>query len=289
MDELVLHERTKRHITALLKEPPHAIILHGPEGSGKTTLARAIAAEILGLSLPALANYPYVRQFAPENGVLSVEQARAITGFLRLRTTGDRQLRRVIIIEHAGAMTLEAQNTILKTLEEPPVDTVIILTVNDIQTLLPTVLSRAQRVDVQVPLEAQVKERFLTKGFNSTKITQAYAMSGGLPGLMEALLENDDSHPLVAAVEQAKQLLGATAFERLAQIDGIIKQKQQQAVVWAMIRIAQAAIAGAAGRPSGDAAIKRWSAVLEAALTADRQLAGSAQAKLVMTNLFLAV
>lgn len=288
MDNLLLHPQSERRITALLRQPPHAIIISGPAGSGKTLLARTIAAALLGIAPEKLEFYAYAREYQPEKGIISVEQARDMTGFLRLKTTGTNALRRILLVEHADTMTVEAQNTLLKTLEEPPADTVIILTVDDIQAILQTVLSRAQRVDVQSPTELDAKEYFLQKGYSDSKAAQAYALSGGLPGLMQALLDGDETHPLVASVEQAKQLLGVSSFERLAQVDTLIKQKQHQAVVWAIMRIASAAIAGAAAKGS-DTAIARWSAILAAAARADEQLRASAQAKLVMTNLFLAL
>jgi DNA polymerase III delta prime subunit len=60
---------------------------------------------------------------------------------------------KVIIINHAGNLTLPAQNALLKTLEEPPESTILILTAASKESLLPTILSRCQLIQINQPAD----------------------------------------------------------------------------------------------------------------------------------------
>ena len=98
-------------------------------------------------------------------------------------------------------MTTEAQNALLKSLEEPPADTVIILTATSLRALLPTITSRTQHLRLETPALEAFADIFFTGLLRGSNIQHAYRLSGGLPGLMSVLLESDETHPLVAAVE----------------------------------------------------------------------------------------
>lgn len=282
-----VHPRTKTQLDQLAAAPSHATLFVGPDGIGKGLMAQQAIAEMLHISPEALTYYAYFSHIEPDGASISIETVRSVRQFLRLKTTGEQNLRRAVLIEHAEALTTEAQNALLKMLEEPPADTIIVLTTANVRALLPTIASRVQLFTVHVPGEAIVRAQFAPLAADDTALAQAYFLSGGLPGLMHALLVGGDGHPLAASVATAKDLLRQSTFERLAQVDRLGKQKDETAhVLDALARIAQAGLDQAAAKQNGTH-LKQWHHILKETHAARQALATGANTKITLTNLML--
>jgi DNA polymerase-3 subunit delta' len=288
MPDIALHNSTKQQLELFIEHPTHAVALGGPAGSGKTTLAYWLVAKLLKSSVEKLETYPYLQVISPEGTSISIEAIRQLNNFLKLKTLGKESLRRFIIIEHADKLTIEAQNALLKSLEEPPSDTLIILTLENDKTVLPTVISRLQFIAVHVPSKAELRALF--KDVEDPKFNQAYSLSGGLPGLTHALLTNSSEHLLTNAVEQAKQLLQAqSTFERLQFTDELVKHKENAiALLQALKRISVTSLSQEAHK-NNLKALGRWQQILTATQRAEDALLRGAQTKLVLTNLMLSL
>lgn len=276
---LVTHPVTERQLAAFRQAPSHAVILSGPTGSGKLSLAKQLAENILDLSADSLDNYAYKSLIRPAEGkAIGIEPIRELEHFLSLKVPGQKQLNRVVIIEDSHLLTVEAQNALLKTLEEPPEGTIIILTANRQDALLPTIRSRTTSINVRHPEKAALAAHFA----QAVDLEKVYAVSGGLPGLMSALLA-DDEHPLRGATEKARELLSKSTYERLLTVDELSKQRQAALnVLFILQNMAHVSLQLAAGVKS-----KRWQAILKAAYDAQTALEHNAQPKLALTNLML--
>ncbi len=286
--KLILHPATAQQFEALAKNPAHAVAIIGARGGGKQALATALAARIITLEPEALEKYPYFMRLQRDEPSISIEQIRELQHFTQLKTTGSGDIRRVILIADAGRLTIEAQNALLKLLEEPPEDTVLLLTVENTHALLPTIMSRMQTLIVHAAPGETVREYFL-QHFDASAVDTAYFLSGGSPGLMHALLQNEQSHPLFAAVTQAKEILQKPMLDRLALADGLSKKKDDaRTIVQALLRIAEVGLAQAANQQD-TAKLHRWHGVVKAAYQAEEALSNNANAKLVLTNLMLAL
>lgn len=151
----------------------HAWLITGDRGIGKATLAYAIARWVMAADRPAdkltlPPNHQVVKQVASassptlcvvepdeddKSGLpkeINVAAARTITPFMRL-TAADGQWR-VVLIDNADMLNTEAQNAILKTLEEPPARCLVLLTASQPGRLLPTIRSRCRSLKLQ-PLD----------------------------------------------------------------------------------------------------------------------------------------
>jgi DNA polymerase III subunit delta' len=265
----------------------HAGLIIGPAGSGKATLARHIASQLVGLDIRTFENYPYIQTIAPiDNKAIPIESIRELQHFMALKIPGSdgSKTSRIAIIEDAHLMSIEAQNALLKTLEEPPEGTVLLLTAATTESMLPTIQSRVQAIHIVPPAIADVKQYFSGQ-FDDGAIERAILVSGGLPGLTHALLTANDDHPLVQATAQARQLLQAKAYERLTLVDILSKQKQQtQDVLFILGQMSRMALMR---MPAGNPAVKRWQSILRASHEASGQLRHNTQAKLVLTRLML--
>jgi DNA polymerase-3 subunit delta' len=140
--------------------------------------------------------HPDVLLLEPENYTLKVEQVRQMQRDLAYRPYEGR--RRVCIITAADRMAPNMSNTLLKTLEEPPLHTVIILLANNPRLLLPTILSRCQAVRFN-PLPASLVAQWLVKekGFGEEEAHLLASLSEGSPGRALALQEELKEIPRV--------------------------------------------------------------------------------------------
>lgn len=287
---LVLHANTKAQLDTLADDPPHALLLAAANGSGKMAVAQQLVTKILKLEPAKISQNQYVKIVsAQDKKTISIEDVRDLQKFMQLKTIGKNRIRRAVIIEQAEYLTTEAQNALLKLLEEPPADTIIVLTASHIRALLPTIRSRLQLVNLVTPGKEQLSEHFKSLNFTEENIAKSYFLSDGLPGLMNSLLGEDTEHPLVASVAQAKQLLQQTPLEKLAAADKLSKQKDE---VWntidAMQRIAHAALSQAVQR-GNNSATAQWHKVQKQAFAAKEALQKNANTKLVLTKLLLHV
>ena len=94
----------------------------------------------------------------PDGNQIKIDQIRELQEYVALKPSGRHK---VVIIDDAGKMNPQAQNALLKTLEEPPPGVVFILIVANRGELLPTILSRCQIVEFQ-PLKGKEVEKILT-------------------------------------------------------------------------------------------------------------------------------
>ncbi len=154
----------------------HALLLHGRRGTGRRQLALWLTEAFLGVDpLRTLAGsdeaagHPDLLVVEPPEGKASigVDQVRELVDFFRLTSHGGSG--RLALLWPAESMTINAANSLLKTLEEPPVGSLIILISESIARLPATIVSRCQRVRIPLPpqdialewLELQVGEQNL--------------------------------------------------------------------------------------------------------------------------------
>jgi DNA polymerase III delta prime subunit len=280
MNDLVLHPITSSNIEQFISKPSHALLITGGSGSGKLHTAEYLAAQLLNCEQANLSKQPYFAHIQPDNGSTSIDAIRELQKLLVLKVPGKQLIRRVIIIEDAHLMTTEAQNALLKALEEPPLDTVLILLTPNPKQLLPTITSRLQTVNI-----LPVSQKTLIKTFGDTPETKkAILLSGGKAGLFKALLENQE-HPLLAQIDQAKQYLRKSSFERQQTIT-TQDREEIQLFLQALLLVCEAALKASTVKRN-KSEVKRWHERCNTILEAQDMLDKNAQIKLLLTNLAL--
>lgn len=144
------HKRQILALTGMLERGtlPQSLVLSGAEHIGKSTIARALAASILGVPEVDLSRHPDFISMTPiirDSGskAYDLDDIRATLGRLGRSAIHGQT---VAIIDDANVLSIAGQNALLKTLEEPIGKTVVILVVHEITVMLPTILSRVVNI-----------------------------------------------------------------------------------------------------------------------------------------------
>jgi len=195
--EIVGQEKAKGFFKRVIAEEriPHAYLFTGIPGIGKTSTARALAMT-LNCHQPADldacgscpscrrmigGNFPDFVSIRPDGKNIKIEQIRDLNRRLSYAPVSARY--RVCVIQQAEAMTREAANSFLKILEEPPPGNILVLNAVEPLELLPTIVSRCQRVPFQpLPMEAMAEWLEREKGMERPSSEMVVRASGGSLG-----------------------------------------------------------------------------------------------------------
>lgn len=195
------------------KEMVHAFIISGEEGIGKKTLAKAISKTLMcsapnrkpcGVCDHCLRveddNHPDIIYLAPGKPLSPAVKADRVTipvddirEIIRICSTYSFEGGcRIVIIDHAETMTVQAENCLLKTLEDPPRDTLFFLLTSKPELLLTTIRSRCRLIGLH-PWPDQFMIQFLqSRGVPEDKITDIVFFAHGSIGMAEKLVSDGD-------------------------------------------------------------------------------------------------
>ncbi len=239
--EIIGQETVVRYLQASLRTGSfsHACILSGEPGSGKKMIAMTAAAALLcedlqvtpdgrcepcGQCLSCLqirsGSHPDVQVLEREKpGSIGVGEIRRIRSEMQILPY--RSAHKIAVIPDAHLMTVQAQNALLKTLEEPPAYAVLLLLTEGTETFLPTVLSRCITLKLRPVPENAVRELLIGRGVDQERAAICARFSGGSVGKALQLAQNEGS---AARRDSAVQLLRRIEKADTASVIGLVSE-----------------------------------------------------------------
>lgn len=168
----------------------HANLIIGEDGIGKSIIANIFAKRILAVVDDR--DYIDIIKYKPNKASFGVDEVRNLIEEVHKKPyEGEKK---VLIIYEANKLTIQAQNALLKTIEEPPVGVFIILLSDSAELLLDTIKSRCQIYKL-FPITKEEVNKYITKQYPEladNDIKAAIGYSEGIPGKAEIFIENDD-------------------------------------------------------------------------------------------------
>ena len=212
----------------------HGLCFSGSKGLGKATIAKEFAAYLLGLEVEKLQTSPNVT--IVETGVdgkagISVDQIRDLKQTLSLSTFGGGW--KIAIIDGADTMKAPAQNALLKTLEEPTPQTLIILVSHNSNSLLETIKSRVATIEFRLlPVEQISKALQDRLGVDQEKAEFISQLSMGRAGIAFSCSDEENCKQQEDLARDALKFLQDPLYARMKKIEELAKLKdgRQQTV-----------------------------------------------------------
>ncbi len=242
-------EMLQQHVTH--ETLRHAYLLTGPSGVGRRTLATRLA-QALNCPSPKAPGVPcracrtckqieagqnidlMVVQAESEGGTLKVEQVREVTKFLSLKPY--QSAYKTVIFLRFQEANANAQNALLKTLEEAPSFGLLLLTADNAEQLLPTIVSRCEILRLRPPGVEAVTEFLVSKGLEAEKARLLGHLSGGRPGYALRLSTDEKTLNFRAEkLDDLRALLAAKRRDRFAYAEKLAKDKdafRQALLIW---------------------------------------------------------
>ena len=168
----------------------HAHLIAGEDGIGKSKLANILAKLILNKELDR--EYVDIINYKINKSSFGVDDVRNIIEEVSKKPfEGEKK---VIIIHEGNRLTIQAQNALLKTIEEPPIGVYIIILCESLELILDTIKSRCEIYKLTPLTKDELYEYIRVKGFNfnDNEIESAIAFSEGIPGRIDRYFNDND-------------------------------------------------------------------------------------------------
>lgn len=276
---ILLHPISQERYENIILNPPQSLLVVSPKGSGKYFLLKSLAKTILGENFTGR-----LFEVIPLNDKTSIgiEQIRELKNIFKLKS----ELVRVVLFPDAGLMTKEAQNSLLKLLEEPPERVHFLMGVNKTNAVLDTILSRSAVWRLVLPTKTQIREYY--KNIESAKLNKAVAIANNKMGLINSLVTDEQDNEILENIDIAKEILSEKLFNRLIRVNLLSKDTEKsKSIVEALILVCRAALNNSPSSNISSQSVKRWNNRLKICMKSENWLDSNIQTKLVLSYLFI--
>jgi len=228
------------------RNPPHTYLISGPSGCGKTTLARLIAKQLNSYSPEASYNPDYTEMNTADfRGIDTARNLIRIVGLAPVKSPY-----RVFLFDECHKLTTDAQEALLKVLEEPPDHVIFILATTDPQKLLRTIFRRCIHIELQPNDERTIfkRLRYVCKDNNRaidpkalrTIAERSHGSLGMALSLLDQVfdLEGEDIEVILAkeqeletqTIDLCRELMAKNNWINIAKILQGLKQQEPERV-----------------------------------------------------------
>jgi DNA polymerase-3 subunit delta' len=218
-------QRRKLKMLAEKENTPHAFLFSGPEKIGKKTIAhwflRQLNGDYEGVN-------PDVVEISPEKKEIQVFQIEEVIEKVSFKAVNSKF--KGVVIDQAHLMNTISQNTLLKTLEEPPAKTIIILISDYPRMIIPTITSRVFEMSFNLVSEKEISD--------SIKDKEAVKLSLGRPGMAREYIADPEKKKAVKELEEeTRSVLEKDLASRFSLIKKIAKEERTIEFLECLLRI----------------------------------------------------
>lgn len=226
-------------------ENHHAFLITGPKNIGRFTLAKRMAQLLNCLSrsesgepcLNCLSCQKIEKLIHPDvmlleaeesGGAIKVDQVRELLRFVSLAPYEGKY--RVVILTNFEDATISAANALLKTLEEPPPNAVIILTSESVESMLSTIVSRCELIKLR-PVNLQKLSKWLETewNLNPEEAVNLAHICGGKPGLASQMMQDPGKlKQRITWIDDHKKLLTSNVLDKFIYLSPIFKESDSK-------------------------------------------------------------
>ena len=279
MNNILISKLSRTKVDEFLKKPNRPVILQGLQWLNKDKIALEIAAR--ALEVEDISKYPYLLHIGRTNRNIKVEEIRELNNFLRLKVPSKKSINRIVIIHHAERMNLSSQNALLKNLEEPPLNTLLIIITSEPSKLLLTIRSRLTKIIINQPTIQEIID-FYKQEYSIEDIKIAAQINSNAPKLITRYLKNKENKDNPAIIKARQFIVGST-YQRLLMVDELSKDKKElEKFILILKNMSRSAI-----NQSNPKSISKWKQILKEAVNAEKGLNSNVQTKLIILKLIL--
>ncbi|MGM9533737.1 MAG: ATP-binding protein [Intestinibacter sp.] len=215
----------KKYLSNSLKSNmiSHAYMFEGPSGVGKNTLARELARILL--EMENLFNSPDYIEIKPDGNSIKIAQIRKMQTDILVKPY---KSYKIYVFDEAQKMTVEAQNALLKTLEEPPKYAIIILVTNNKESLLDTIKSRCEIIKfTPIPIK-EIADYLIKTGVDEKRASLLANFSRGSMQKAIELSESEDFYIMREEIQKCiETFLNGNLIDIMEVQNSIEKYKDQ--------------------------------------------------------------
>jgi len=243
--DLIGNKPAKHFLQKIIKDNlvANTLLFYGPDGIGKSLFAKEIAQALMYpkgelVAKPRIENetHPDLHVYRPEGktAMHSIAMIRDLIDNVSMQPFEAKA--KVFIIHDAERMLVTSSNALLKTLEEPTLDSYIILLTSHSEDLLPTILSRCMKIGFTALSQKEIKTHLEQKFHQSTQdANQIATLAEGSLAIAYSIATNQHYH------ERRKQLVNILAhlddtaylmMEKLIKLDSLYPIAEEDHVIW---------------------------------------------------------
>lgn len=227
----------------------HSYIFTGLSGAGKTTISNVFAKMLFCergdkpcnackscMQLDS-GNHPDVIRITSQTKTIGIDSIRELRAHIQIKPFQGPW--KIYIIEKGDTMTQQAQNALLKTLEEPPKHAIIFILTENVASLLPTIISRCQIIRIPSLSTHEVAEIIERRTHIQKEEALVFAkLSGGLPGRgLELALSNEYQQMRDSSLEVLMRISKGSLIESLALIDFFLENRDKVVEILDMMEL----------------------------------------------------
>lgn len=272
----IINQVSENTLLAIAEKMPQSLLLTGESGVGLSTISCYLAE--LRKVKPIIILPEKDDKIDIEKGIISVDIMRRLYEETRTKVSGER----IIIIDYAERMTHQAQNAFLKLLEEPGKGIYFVLVSHSISKLLPTILSRTEKLGIRPITNIQSEQLLDNLGItDKIKRSQLLFMAEGLPAELTRLCNNVayfEKQSII--IKDARELIRGNLYQKLLIINSY--KDNRPAALTLLLDMANILKRSIIINPQADAVNR-----IEAILYAYQQIEANGNIRLVLARMII--